>query len=213
MDQIYLIQIYQLNPILIQFKHLQLYSHIYYMTLITTITLTGFISFTLYFILPLLLHAAPSVKEYPFTDPFYDRTYTVEEGRSVKYLHAYCKEDNVLSLSITPKLFFNEEPRFRIHAEGEEAPKMQSKLYTFFSACNVRVSVEDENPNKELIRIVRNSDNYTIFAIKRFKFVAEDHVEIETQDFSQKWGMGERFQTQFSISDGIWTIWNRDRPF
>ena len=112
------------------------------MTLLKTITLTGFISLTLYLVLPPLLHASPSVKEYPFTDPFFDRTYTVEEGKSVKYLHAYCKEDNVLSLSITPKLYFTEEPRFPIYPEGYEAPRMQDKLYTFFSACNVRVSVQ-----------------------------------------------------------------------
>lgn len=88
------------------------------MTIIKAITLTGFITFTFYLVLPLILHAAPTVKEYPFSDRFFDRTYTVEEGKSVKYLHAYCKEDNVLSLSVTKKLFFDEEPRFRIYPEG-----------------------------------------------------------------------------------------------
>ncbi len=32
-------------------------------------------------------------------------------------------------------------------------------------------------------------------------------------DKSIKWGLGERFQNNFHIIDGKWTIWNRDKPW
>ena len=38
-------------------------------------------------------------------------------------------------------------------------------------------------------------------------------IEIYTEDYSTKWGMGERFQQNFAITDGTWTVWNRDRPW
>lgn len=53
----------------------------------------------------------------------------------------------------------------------------------------------------------------TIFSIQNIYKKSSDHIEIETKDVSHKWGMGERFQKKFAITDGIWTIWNRDRPF
>jgi hypothetical protein len=33
------------------------------------------------------------------------------------------------------------------------------------------------------------------------------------RDESVKWGMGERFQKNFDLKDGKWTIWNRDKPW
>jgi alpha-glucosidase (family GH31 glycosyl hydrolase) len=32
-------------------------------------------------------------------------------------------------------------------------------------------------------------------------------------DSSDKWGLGERFQDRFKVTNGHWTIWNRDKPW
>ena len=32
-------------------------------------------------------------------------------------------------------------------------------------------------------------------------------------DESTKWGLGERFQKNFHVIDGQWTLWNRDKPW
>ena len=55
------------------------------------------------------------IKEYPLADSYFDRIYVIRDGSSVEYLHAYCKESNVLSLSLTSAVDFEEEPRFPIY--------------------------------------------------------------------------------------------------
>ena len=39
------------------------------------------------------------------------------------------------------------------------------------------------------------------------------HNSFTIIDTSTKWGLGERFQAKFRVTEGKWTIWNRDRPF
>lgn len=53
----------------------------------------------------------------------------------------------------------------------------------------------------------------SLFKIKDFTYVASNHIIIDTEDNSLKWGLGERFQRKFHVNDGTWTIWNRDRPW
>jgi len=37
--------------------------------------------------------------------------------------------------------------------------------------------------------------------------------QFKVKDRSTKWGLGERFQKHFEVTDGKWTIWNRDKPW
>ena len=39
------------------------------------------------------------------------------------------------------------------------------------------------------------------------------HNSIRVVDHSTKWGLGERFQKNFRVTDGKWTLWNRDKPW
>jgi alpha-glucosidase (family GH31 glycosyl hydrolase) len=39
------------------------------------------------------------------------------------------------------------------------------------------------------------------------------HNSFKIVDHSTKWGLGERFQSKFKITDGKWTLWNRDKPW
>lgn len=39
------------------------------------------------------------------------------------------------------------------------------------------------------------------------------HNTFRISDTSTKWGLGERFQEKFRVTDGKWTLWNRDKPW
>lgn len=39
------------------------------------------------------------------------------------------------------------------------------------------------------------------------------HNSFTVNDPSTKWGLGERFQTKFRVTEGRWTIWNRDKAW
>ena len=39
------------------------------------------------------------------------------------------------------------------------------------------------------------------------------HNTFRVKDNSVKWGLGERFQNKFKVTDGKWTLWNRDKPW
>ena len=39
------------------------------------------------------------------------------------------------------------------------------------------------------------------------------HNSFRVSDASTKWGLGERFQSKFRVTDGKWTLWNRDKPW
>ena len=53
----------------------------------------------------------------------------------------------------------------------------------------------------------------SVFRIKDFEFKTKNHIAFSTIDDSIKWGLGERFQNNFHVRDGSWTVWNRDRPW
>lgn len=40
-----------------------------------------------------------------------------------------------------------------------------------------------------------------------------EHNTFTVIDQSIKWGLGERFQKKFKVTDGFWTIYNRDKPW
>lgn len=61
------------------------------------------------------------------------------------------------------------------------------------------------------VEVWRKGSHQKIFSITNVTFQRK-HLEIKTQDPSQKWGFGERFQRDFEVIDGTWSIWNRDRP-
>lgn len=41
----------------------------------------------------------------------------------------------------------------------------------------------------------------------------EGYNKFKVNDKSTKWGLGERFQHKFKVTPGLWTIWNRDKPW
>ena len=60
--------------------------------------------------------------------------------------------------------------------------------------------------------VVRRKDtNAVVFVIRDFLYRSDGYVEVHTEDYSTKWGMGERFQNSFHIRVGLWTVYNRDR--
>lgn len=87
---------------------------------------------------------------------------------------------------------------------------MQRKIYTFWESCDVGIKV---NQQGSLVKLVRPGTEEIILAINDYSWREEGDIEIMTEDYSTKWGMGERFQHHFAIKDGIWTVWNRDRPW
>ena len=43
-------------------------------------------------------------KWYPYADEYFDKIYKITDGDKPKYLHIYCKEKNMLSISITKEI-------------------------------------------------------------------------------------------------------------
>lgn len=58
----------------------------------------------------------------------------------------------------------------------------------------------------------RSQEGETIFSIEDLS-VLPTHTQFTVHDRSVKWGFGERFQKRFHVADGLWTIWNRDKPW
>lgn len=88
---------------------------------------------------------------------------------------------------------------------------MQRKLYSLWESCNVGVKVKEQG---SIVKLVKTGTEEILFAINDYTWREEGgDIEIYTEDYSTKWGMGERFQTNFAITDGTWTVWNRDRPW
>lgn len=58
-----------------------------------------------------------STTEYPYADDYFDRIYKVEDGGTIRYLHIYCKDENMVSISITNSIEYEEYPRFPVYPE------------------------------------------------------------------------------------------------
>ena len=87
-------------------------------------------------------------------------------------------------------------------------PKMGMNTYTFLKECQVKVNVNGTN----LLSLQRGENDDPFFSLSNFTF-DNRHNSIKVVDRSTKWGLGERFQRNFRVVDGKWTLWNRDKPW
>lgn len=86
---------------------------------------------------------------------------------------------------------------------------MNRDQYTFLEYCNADVKI-DEDPFQ--LTVKRKNTEEAMFVIKELEF-KEGYVKVSTLDRGEIWGLGERFQDRFHVGDGLWAIWNRDRPW
>ena len=85
---------------------------------------------------------------------------------------------------------------------------MARGVYTFLQECHAIVQVNTQR----FLEVKRARDGETIFALGDLTF-QDNHNKFTVYDESVKWGLGERFQKNFHVADGKWTIWNRDKPW
>lgn len=69
----------------------------------------GFRKFSMYLLLIAILCSGvqsrvTKVTEYPNSDEYFDRIYVIQNGDQQHYLRVYCKEKNMVSISITKEL-------------------------------------------------------------------------------------------------------------
>ena len=62
------------------------------------------------------------------------------------------------------------------------------------------------------MEVRRLKGGQTFFALDGINFDSM-HNTVRVFDESTKWGLGERFQRNFRVIDGKWTLWNRDKPW
>lgn len=156
--------------------------------------------------------ADSNFKVYPLADDMFEQIYLVDvkSGGHPKqhYLTVSCKAKNVLSISLTPEREFAEAPAFNTYAHSKPKPKMGRGTYTFLNQCDATVAVG----TGQFLEVKRGKEGATIFSLSDIE-LAEHHQQFVVRDESTKWGFGERFQKRFSVTDGSWTIWNRDKPW
>lgn len=152
--------------------------------------------------------AATEFKAYPLGDDYFEKVYLVSHDNKEYYLTISCKEQNMLSISLTTSREFMEYPPFNIYGNSENRPKMARGVYTFLQECHAFVQVNTQR----FLEVKRARDGETIFALGELVF-QDSHNRFTVYDNSVKWGLGERFQQNFHVSDGKWTIWNRDKPW
>lgn len=109
-----------------------------------------------------------SISQYPDADDYFDRIYVINNDGRTQYLRLYCKERNMVSLSITWRLEFEEYPRFPVHSPHMETPRMQRKLYTFWQSCDVGIKINEPG---SIIKLVRSGTQEIIFAINDYTWL------------------------------------------
>lgn len=85
---------------------------------------------------------------------------------------------------------------------------MAKGVYTFLQECHAYVDIT----TSKFLEVKRTKEGETIFALADLT-LHPNHNQFTVYDLSTKWGLGERFQKNFHVSDGKWTIWNRDKPW
>ena len=85
---------------------------------------------------------------------------------------------------------------------------MGTYSYTFLCECDAEVDVHTPH----FLQIRRKNADVAFFKIDSILF-DNMHTQIKIMDHSVKWGLGERFQSRFKVTNGSWTIWNRDKPW
>lgn len=99
-------------------------------------------------------------------------------------------------------------PRYKVFFDNETMG-MSRDQYTFLEYCNVDMKVI-EKPFQLLV--MRKETSQLIFSLESIVFKS-GYIQVTTKDAEKIWGLGERFQSRFHVEDGLWTIWNRDRPW
>lgn len=84
-------------------------------------------------------------KVYPLADDYFEKIYVVIHNNEEYFLTIACKEQNMLSLSLTKEKDFQEAPRFNIYGNAEIKPKMARGVYTFLQECHCHVEVNTSN--------------------------------------------------------------------
>ena len=150
---------------------------------------------------------SPIFKVYPLADDYFEKVYLVSHTNGQYYLTISCKQRDMLSISLTQKKDFQEQPRFNVYGDKHPKPKMGTGTYSMLRECQTEVVV-----NTSHIVEVRRTNGDIIFAINNATF-DNMHNSFKVVDHSVKWGLGERFQKNFKVIDGKWTLWNRDKPW
>lgn len=151
----------------------------------------------------------PVFKIYPLADDYFEKVYFLNHQAKSYYLSINCKEKDMLSISISEQFTFQEAPRFNIYGNLKNIPKMGRGIYTFLRECNANVEVDNRT---NFLEVRRNGTQKLLFALADLA-IRDMHAKFIVRDESVKWGLGERFQRHFEVTDGSWTLWNRDRPW
>jgi hypothetical protein len=138
----------------------------------------------------------------------FERSYSMNSPSLNLTLTIECRNYQLLSIRMAPPSGSPEMPRFRVFFE-HETMGMNRDQYTFLEYCNVDVEVAEQNCKLE---VRRKGTKQLIFAIDDVD-IQEKYVKVTTRDQAQIWGLGERFQERFHVANGMWTLWNRDRPW
>jgi hypothetical protein len=150
----------------------------------------------------------PVFKPYPLADDYFEQIYLVQMKGQSYYLIISCRDEHMLSISLSPHKEFEEQPRFNIYGNLEDKPKMGTHSYTLYRSCEMEVQVGQGN----FLEVRRKGSIDAFFVIKNVSF-SNMHNTISVIDHSVKFGFGERFQNNFRVKDGKWSLWNRDKPW